>query len=77
MLQVPSLTCAGQRQLHVSASPAQVDQSYQFVVCGAGAGGLAMASILRRRFGPDKLVIIDPADVGSMLQAYTYTDIKF
>ena len=64
---MPSLTCAGQRQFHVSANPAQVDQSYQFVVCGAGAGGLAVASILRRRFGPDKLVIIDPAEVGSIV----------
>ena len=40
-----------------------VDRSYQFVVCGAGAGGLAVASILGRRFGPDKLAILDPAEV--------------
>ena len=29
-----------------------------------------MASILRRRFGPDKLVIIDPAEVGSTWLVY-------
>ena len=47
-----------------SAANHQVDLSYQFVVCGAGAGGLAVSSILGRRFGPGKVGIIDPADVG-------------
>lgn len=59
---MPGLACR-LRLFHASVTDGQVDQSYQFVVCGAGAGGLAMASILGRRFGPDKLAIIDPAKV--------------
>ena len=62
LFRIPGLAY-GLRQFHASVIDSQVDQSYQFVVCGAGAGGLAMASILGRRFGPDKLAIIDPAEV--------------
>ena len=42
---------------------AAADKSYQFVVCGGGAGGLAVASSLGRRFGRGKLAVIEPADV--------------
>ena len=37
--------------------------SSQFVVCGAGAGGLAVASRLARKFGEGKVAIVDPAQV--------------
>jgi hypothetical protein len=43
-------------------SPA-VDKSSQFVVCGAGAGGLAVAARLGRKFGEGKLTVVEPAEV--------------
>ena len=42
-----------------------VDQSSQFVVCGAGAGGLAVAARLCRKFGEGRVTIVDPAQVGA------------
>ena len=50
------------RALHVSPQR-NVDRSYQFVVCGAGAGGLAVGSTLGRKFGPGKLAVIEPREV--------------
>ncbi|XP_003382833.1 PREDICTED: sulfide:quinone oxidoreductase, mitochondrial-like [Amphimedon queenslandica] len=38
-------------------------RSHQFVVCGGGTGGLAVASSLARRFGKDKVAVIEPSDV--------------
>ena len=59
--------CAGQSQaMHTSGvveSSASVDESSQFVVCGAGAGGLAVAARLGRRFGEGRVTIVDPAEV--------------
>ncbi len=43
------------------------DKSYRFVVCGAGAGGLAIGSTLGRKYGPGKLAIIDPSEVSVLL----------
>lgn len=40
-----------------------MEQFSQFVVCGAGAGGLAVASRLGRKFGEGKVTIVDPAEV--------------
>ena len=36
---------------------------HQFVICGGGTGGLAVASSLARRFGKQKVAIIEPSDV--------------
>lgn len=38
-------------------------QSHRFVICGGGAGGLAVASSLARRFGRNQVAIIEPSDV--------------
>ena len=51
------------RSLHVGEPRRVADKSYKFVVCGAGPGGLAVASSLGRRFGEKSLAIIEPADV--------------
>lgn len=54
------------RGVHTSSvqqSPASVEESSQFVVCGAGAGGLAVAARLGRKFGEGKVTIVDPAEV--------------
>ena len=64
------------RRLTTATVYRQKDQSYQFVVCGAGAGGLAVASILGRRFGPDKLAIIDPEEVGMHVVHHTIFSAK-
>ena len=53
---------SGARSLHCGR-PLRADKSYQFVVCGAGAGGLAVSSSLGRKFGRGKLAVIEPADV--------------
>lgn len=44
---------------------AAVDSSSQFLVCGAGAGGLAVAARLCRQFGEGKVTILDPSEVGN------------
>ena len=51
------------RCLHVGAPQCGADKSYKFVVCGAGPGGLAVASSLGRRFGNGSLAVIEPAYV--------------
>ena len=51
------------RSLHVGEPSGVADKSYKFVVCGAGPGGLAVASSLGRRFGEKSIAIIEPADV--------------
>ena len=61
--------------LHTTTVPHQVDQSFQFVVCGAGAGGLAVASILGRRFGPGKLAILDPAEVSKITTSLAHRNL--
>ena len=48
------------RGLHSTA-----ERCSQFVVCGAGAGGLAVASRLTRKFGEGKVTIVDPAQVST------------
>ena len=53
---------SGVRSLH-SGRPHHADRSYQFVVCGGGPGGLAVASSLGRRFGEGRLAVIEPSDV--------------
>ncbi|CAI8018762.1 Sulfide:quinone oxidoreductase, mitochondrial [Geodia barretti] len=50
------------RSLHVGEPSRVADKSYKFVVCGAGPGGLAVASSLGRRFGEKSIAIIEPAD---------------
>ena len=61
---VPSISrllpCA--RALHAT-SPHGADKSYQFVVCGGGAGGLAVGASIARKFGPGKLAVIEPSEV--------------
>ena len=52
------------RGLHVGAPRcAAAERSYQFVVCGGGPGGLAVAASLGRRFGEGKVAVIEPSDV--------------
>ena len=52
------------RALHSSCVVQKPEvQSSQFVVCGAGAGGLAVASRLGRKFGDGKVTIVEPAEV--------------
>ena len=53
----------GVRSLHSGRPHQAADKSYQFVVCGGGAGGLAVASWLGRRFGEGKLAVIEPSSV--------------
>ena len=54
------------RSLHATQKGDDTDRSFQFVVCGGGAGGLAVGSSLARRFGPGKVAIIEPAEVSSL-----------
>ena len=44
-------------------SAAAAAKSHQFLVCGGGTGGLAVASSLARQFGRDKVAVIEPSDV--------------
>ena len=55
------------RGLHASGAPllSDSDKSFEFVVCGGGAGGLAVASSLCKRFGEGKVAVIEPAEVRS------------
>jgi len=53
------------RGLHTTQRRDGADRSFQFVVCGAGAGGLVVGSTLARRFGRGKLAVIEPAEVDS------------
>ena len=40
------------------------NDSYRFVVAGGGAGGLAIASSLARKYGDGNVAVIEPSDVG-------------
>lgn len=51
------------RSLQVSSL--RQGESYKFLVCGGGAGGLAVASSLARRFGPSQVAVIEPSDVST------------
>lgn len=51
------------RSFHSGRPLRAADKSYQFVVCGGGPGGLAVASSLGRRFGKGSLALIEPSDV--------------
>lgn len=52
------------RRLHGSCvRHGPVEQSSRFVVCGAGAGGLAVAARLGRKFGEGSVTVVDPAEV--------------
>ena len=62
------------RSLHLSTGSAAEDKSYRFVVCGAGAGGLAVGSSLGRRFGPGQLAVIEPAEVSAVRTHITAGD---
>ncbi len=44
-----------------------VDHSSRFVVCGAGAGGLAVAARLSRKFGEGNVTVVDPAEVNVVI----------
>ena len=59
----PAATAGTARSLHVGEPRSGADKSYKFVVCGAGPGGLAVASSLGRRFGNKSVAVIEPADV--------------
>ena len=61
------------RTLHSTPS-VHVDAS-KFVVCGAGAGGLAIAARLCRKFGEGQVSIVDPAEVTNEQSQYNcYTN---
>ncbi len=51
----------------------KLDQAHQFVVVGGGAGGLAVGSWIRRKFGEKSLAIIEPADVRTCTVNYIVT----
>ena len=53
--------CNSKRFLHVSSSNSK--ESYKFLVCGGGTGGLAVASSLARRFGESQIAVVEPSDV--------------
>ena len=46
-----------------TTSSRQAQHSYRFVVVGGGAGGLAVASTLSRRFGKGATAIVEPCEV--------------
>ena len=51
------------RSVHLASINKQPDNGYKFVICGGGAGGLAVASSLARRFGEKQVAVIEPSDV--------------
>ena len=53
------------RLMHVSAT--DFKDAYKFVICGGGAGGLAVASSLARRFGEKQVAVIEPSDVSRII----------
>ena len=65
LLGVPALAIglAGRLQCTAFLSTKSEDQSFRFVVCGAGTGGLAVASTLADKFGEGNVAVIEPADV--------------
>lgn len=53
----------GYRAFHSSRLVRARQNSYQFVVAGGGAGGLAVASTLTNKFGSGRVAVVEPADV--------------
>lgn len=50
----------------VCAYSTQADKtSYKCVVLGGGTGGCAMAAKMARKFGADKVAVVEPRDVSS------------
>jgi len=49
-----------------SSAAAQSNESYRFVVAGGGAGGLAIASSLARKYGEGSVAVIEPSEVWSL-----------
>ena len=49
--------------LATAASNSDYDQFSRFVVCGGGAGGLAVASTLAARYGKEDVAVIEPSEV--------------
>ena len=47
--------------------------SYRFVVAGGGAGGLAVASYLARKY-PNQVAVVDPADVSIINNSYFFSN---
>lgn len=55
-------------RVHISAAmqnsgTVSDEQSFRFVVCGGGTGGLAVASTLARRFGDGSVAVVEPSEV--------------
>ncbi|XP_065884584.1 sulfide:quinone oxidoreductase, mitochondrial-like [Dysidea avara] len=48
---------------HFSTAAVLSNDSYRFVVAGGGAGGLAIASSLARKYGDGNVAVIEPSDV--------------
>lgn len=51
------------RAFHSSRLAKAQQHSYQFVVAGGGAGGLAVASTLTNKFGTGRVAVVEPSDV--------------
>ena len=51
------------RAFHSSRLARAEQHSYQFVVAGGGAGGLAVASTLANKFGAGRVAVVEPSDV--------------
>lgn len=62
-LRVSSSTC---RHFSVNNVLNGNTESHRFVVAGGGAGGLAVASYLARKY-PNQVAIVEPADVCTLL----------
>jgi len=60
-----SLTPVGQVVAAQRFSTAAIlnNDSFRFVVAGGGAGGLAVASSLARKYGDGSVAVIEPSDV--------------
>ena len=60
-----SLTPVGQAVAAQRFSTAAIlnNDSFRFVVAGGGAGGLAVASSLARKYGDGSVAVIEPSDV--------------
>lgn len=56
-------SCVGYRAFHSSRLLRAHQHSYQFVVAGGGAGGLAVASTLTNKFGSGRVAVVEPSDV--------------
>ena len=54
---------------HFSTATILNNDSYRFLVAGGGAGGLAIASSLARKYGDGNVAVIEPSEV-SLLAFY-------